>query len=365
MGTRLERCPVMHWGWNLADVRFPRPHDSHAYGRVELPGRRTQRHNQSNPEEREELIQTNTDSFLLKAHDCTVHYKTRRGEAHALDESSLEIAQGETLGVVGETGSGKSTLAKAVLGVLPPNATVSGQIIYHGSDLTHLNDDTLRRIRGKEIALIFQDPMTRLNPLMTIQDHFLEEIRAHESVSTDEARRRAREALVSMGIHESRIRNYPHEFSGGMRQRIMIALAVVLKPTLLIADEPTTSLDVIVESQILEILLDLKQSYRMSLLLITHNLGIVAETCDRVAVLYAGKLIELGPVRDIFHRPIHPYTQGLLASIIHLGTKELRSIEGTPPDLIAPPQGCRFHPRCNYAQPVCVEKIPPLVEFRP
>jgi len=256
-------------------------------------------------------------------------------------------------------------LGKTILGLLPSHTDAKGSLQFRGIDLASLNNEERRRLRGREIALIFQDPMTRLNPLMTIQDHFLEEIRAHESVSTDEARRRAREALVSMGIHESRIRNYPHEFSGGMRQRIMIALAVVLKPTLLIADEPTTSLDVIVESQILEILLDLKQSYRMSLLLITHNLGIVAETCDRVAVLYAGKLIELGPVRDIFHRPIHPYTQGLLASIIHLGTKELRSIEGTPPDLIAPPQGCRFHPRCNYAQPVCVEKIPPLVEFRP
>jgi len=311
------------------------------------------------------LIQTNTDSFLLKAHDFTVHYKTRRGEAHALDEISLEIAQGETLGVVGETGSGKSTLAKAVLGVLPPNAMASGQIIYHGSDLTHLNDDTLRRIRGKEIALIFQDPMTRLNPLMTIEDHFLEEIQAHESISVEEARSRAREALVSMGIHESRIRNYPHEFSGGMRQRIMIALALVLKPFLLVADEPTTSLDVIVESQILEILQDLRRVYKMSLLLITHNLGIVAEVCDRVAVLYAGKLAELGPVRDIFHRPIHPYTRALLSSVISLETKELHSIEGSPPDLLIPPSGCRFHPRCPYAQSICKENVPPLVEYRP
>jgi oligopeptide/dipeptide ABC transporter ATP-binding protein len=207
--------------------------------------------------------------------------------------------------------------------------------------------------------------MTRLNPLMTILDHFVEEIRDHESVSSAEAGRRAREALVSMGIHESRIKNYPHEFSGGMRQRIMIALAIVLKPSLLIADEPTTSLDVIVESQILGILQNLKRAYHMSLLLITHNLGIVAEVCDRVAVLYAGKLAELGSVRDIFHKPLHPYTQGLLSSIIHLETKELHSIEGSPPDLITPPSGCRFHPRCPYAQSICVEKVPPLVEFEP
>jgi oligopeptide/dipeptide ABC transporter ATP-binding protein len=311
------------------------------------------------------LIADNTDSLLFQTHDLTIHYRTRRGEAHGLDEISLEMAQGETLGVVGETGSGKSTLAKAVLAVLPPNATVNGQLIYRGNDLTRLSDEALRRIRGKEIALIFQDPMTRLNPLMTIEDHFLEEIQAHESVSVGEARSRAHEALVSMGIHESRIRNYPHEFSGGMRQRIMIALALVLKPSLLVADEPTTSLDVIVESQILEILQDLRRVYKMSLLLITHNLGIVAEVCDRVAVLYAGKLAELGPVRDIFHRPIHPYTQALLSSVISLETKELRSIEGSPPDMLIPPSGCRFHPRCPYAQSVCKEVVPPLVEYRP
>lgn len=278
---------------------------------------------------------------------------------------SFDIAVGETLGVVGETGSGKSTLGKAVLGILPSRTEVRGRILLRGKDLGGLDAEVRRRLRGREVALIFQDPMTRLNPLLTIEDHFVEEIRTHESVSAEEAKARAREVLVSMGIHESRIRNYPHEFSGGMRQRIMIALAVVLKPSLLVADEPTTSLDVIVESQILDILLDLKKTYHMSLLLITHNLGIVAETCDRVAVLYAGKLVELGPVRDIFHRPLHPYTQGLLASIIHLGTKELRSIEGSPPDLIAPPSGCRFHPRCPYSQTVCVERIPPLVEFRP
>jgi peptide/nickel transport system ATP-binding protein len=302
---------------------------------------------------------------LLQVQDLSVHYSTRRGFVRALEEFRIEAFPGETLGVVGETGCGKSTLGKAILGILPARTQIKGKILFRGRDLTQLSSQMYRRFRGEEIALIFQDPMTRLNPLMTIMDHFVEEIQAHESVSSAEARRRAREALVSMGIHESRIKNYPHEFSGGMRQRIMIALALVLKPSLLIADEPTTSLDVIVESQILEILQDLKQVYHMSLILITHNLGIVAEVCDRVAVLYAGKLVELGSVRDIFHKPLHPYTQGLLSSIIHLETTKLNSIEGSPPDLVAPPSGCRFHPRCPFAESICKEKVPPLVEFEP
>jgi peptide/nickel transport system ATP-binding protein len=302
---------------------------------------------------------------VLKAENLSVEYLSKKGYVHALDDISLEIGKGETVGIVGETGSGKSTLAKAILGILPLGARVGGNLLLRETDLTRLRGEPLRRIRGRDIALIFQDPMTRLNPLMTIEDHFLETIKAHESVSDREAHERTVRALTSMRVPESRIRNYPHEFSGGMRQRIMIALAVVLRPSLLVADEPTTSLDVIVEAQILEILEDLKKVSGMSLLLITHNLGIVSEICDRVLVLYAGKMAELGPVGDIFARPIHPYTRLLLKSVIHLETKELYSIDGTPPDLIDPPSGCRFHPRCPYAQTVCSEKVPPFQEFRP
>ena len=302
---------------------------------------------------------------MLRAEELSVHYATNRGYIHALDNINLDVASGETVGIVGETGCGKSTLGKAILSILPPRTRVTGHLQFRGTELNALDREALRRLQGEEIALIFQDPMTRLNPLMTIEEHFLETIRAHQKVSKREALERTMAALTSMRVPESRVRNYPHEFSGGMRQRIMIALALVLTPSLLVADEPTTSLDVIVEAQILEILQDLKRNYRMSLLLITHNLGIVAEVCDRVAVLYAGKVVELGSVTDIFARPVHPYTRLLLQSIIHLDTKELRSIDGQPPDLLFPPSGCRFHPRCPYAKPVCHERVPPLEQFRP
>ncbi len=302
---------------------------------------------------------------LLEVRDLRVLFRTKRGPLRAVDGVTFDLAPAETMGVVGETGCGKSSLGKAILGILPPGTRLEGSILLDGRDLAALSREELRQVRGKDVALIFQDPTTRLDPLMTIRDHFLETILSHEKIARQVALERAKKALASMGIPESRLDNYPHEFSGGMRQRIMIAMALVMNPRLLIADEPTTSLDVIVEAQILNILEDLKRVYKMSLLLITHNLGIVAEVCDRVAVMYAGEFVELGPMREVFKHPIHPYTRGLLASIIHLESKELNSIDGLPPDLVSPPPACRFHPRCAYVQDVCRTKDPEWVEYTP
>lgn len=303
---------------------------------------------------------------VLEARGLRVYYGTKRGPIRAVDGVDFDLTLGETLGVVGETGCGKSTLGKAILGLLPPGTKTEGSLKFRGRDLLHMKPNEFRKLRGKDIALIFQDPMTRLDPLMTIRDHFVETIRAHDpTISKDDATERAAEALRAMGIPRSRLNHYPHEFSGGMRQRIMIAMAIVMRPALLIADEPTTALDVIVEAQILDILRDLKEAYGMSLLLITHNLGVVAEVCDRTSVMYAGRFAELGPIQDVFRRPIHPYTQGLLASTIHLETKQLRSIDGVPPSLLSPPSGCRFHPRCEYAKEICEIEEPAMIEYRP
>ena len=303
---------------------------------------------------------------ILTVEDVSVAYRTPRGVVRAVDGVSLEIAEGEAVGLVGESGCGKTTLGRAIVGVLPDEGFVDGAVRVGGRDLSAVSPAERRKARGEDVALVFQEPMTRLNPLMRIDDHFIETIRVHRpDVSKDEAREMARDALRSMGIPPTRMRNYPHEFSGGMRQRIMIALAIVLRPRLVVADEPTTALDVIVEAQILAILDDLKRSYDMGLLLVTHNLGIVAQTCDRVAVMYAGKIVEIGDVQSVFSAPKHPYTQGLLRSLIHLETKALSSIPGGPPDLLHPPPGCRFAPRCEHVMPRCIERVPLLTDVGP
>src|SRR5436190_4646263 len=296
---------------------------------------------------------------VLSVRDLHVWYGTEDRPVRAVDGISLEMRAGETLGLVGESGSGKSTLGRAIIGLLPEGAATRGEVVLRGQNLLGLDEAELRSIRGPELGLIFQEPMTRLDPLVTIESHFLEVLHTHQpGLEEDEMRSRARETLAGMGIPPTRFKQYPHEFSGGMRQRIMIALALVLNPKVLIADEPTTALDVIVEAQILRILADLRRNFDTALLLITHNLGIVAESCDRVAVMYAGEIVEEGDARQVFAEPAHPYTRALLDSIISLGTTDLRYIPGAPPSLIDPPPACRFHPRCPNAMAVCASKFP-------
>jgi peptide/nickel transport system ATP-binding protein len=296
---------------------------------------------------------------VLDVRDLRAWYGTEGDPVRAVDGVSFEIRSGETLGLVGESGCGKSTLGRTILGLLPEGAATAGEIRYRDRNLVSAPPKEVRALRGPELGLIFQEPMTRLDPLMTIENHFVETLKAHESDTKEkEMRRRSLDALGAMGIPPTRFKQYPHEFSGGMRQRIMIALALVLNPKVLVADEPTTALDVIVEGQILEILADLRRNFDTALLLITHNLGIVAEACDRVAVMYAGRIVEQGDAREVFAEPAHPYTRALLESIISLATTDLRYIPGAPPSLIDPPPACRFHPRCPSAMRVCSTKDP-------
>jgi peptide/nickel transport system permease protein len=300
---------------------------------------------------------TPTDA-ALRVEDLSVTYRSARGPVRAVDDVTLTVGAGQSLGLVGESGCGKSTLGRAVMGVLPAVADRTGRVLLDGVDLTE-DAEAWRRARGDELSLVFQDPATRLDPLQRIESHFVELIRAHRpGTSKAEAAKQGREALAAVGVPPARARHYPHEFSGGMRQRIMIALAVVLEPGVLIADEPTTSLDVLVEAQILDLLTDLRQRLGLAVVLITHNLGIVAETCDRVAVMYAGRIVEEGPVRSVFAAPRHPYTQALLSAVITLETQAPAAVPGSPPDLAGPLPGCPFAPRCPLAMAVCHEIVP-------
>jgi peptide/nickel transport system ATP-binding protein len=300
-----------------------------------------------------------TAAPVLAVDDLRVWYGTARGAVRAVDGVSLHLDAGETLGLVGESGCGKSTLGRGILGLLPDVAAIAGSVRFQGRELVGVPPAEMRELRGPELGLIFQEPMTRLNPLMRISDHFIEVVRTHDAdVSKAEAEARGIETLRRLGIPPTRFQHYPHEFSGGMRQRIMIALALVLSPAVLVADEPTTALDVLVEAQILAILADLRRNFDTALLLITHNLGIVAEACDRVAVMYAGQIVEQGDARTVFRSPAHPYTRELLRSTISLETTALHYIPGSPPDLLEPPSGCRFHPRCPDAMVLCPNQDP-------
>ncbi len=312
--------------------------------------------------------------MLLEIKGLKTHFRTDDGWLHAVDGVDLTIDRGETVGVVGESGCGKSVTAKTVMRLIdmPPGKIVAGQVLWQGRDLVPLSADEMRKVRAKEIAIIFQEPMTSLNPVHRVGDQIAESVRLHMGLSKKDAMDRAIEMLrlVNIPTPERRARDYPHQFSGGMRQRVMIAIALACNPKLLIADEPTTALDVTIQAQILELLADLKQRLGMSVMLITHAMGVVAEVAQRVVVMYAGKVVEEAPVAELFGHPLHPYTQGLIRSIPRIDTAathkvRLEAIPGTVPKLIEPGEGCRFVGRCKYATPVCSTATPPLVEVSP
>ena len=302
---------------------------------------------------------------LLSVRDLKTSFFTHVGEVKAVRGISFDVNEGEVLGIVGESGSGKSVTSLSIMGLLQyPGRVVDGEILLNGEDILTYSKDQMRKVRGKEIAMIFQDPMTSLNPVYTIGNQVMEMILEHEKMTKREARARAIEMLKLVGIPaaEKRIDSYPHEFSGGMRQRVMIALALSCNPKLLIADEPTTALDVTIQAQILNLIKKLNKQFGMTTMLITHDLGVVATVCDKVAVMYGGLIMEYGTADEIFYHPRHPYTMGLLGSIPHVDGGEKRRlipIDGTPPDLINPPKGCPFSMRCKYCMNVCTQEQPP------
>ncbi len=301
---------------------------------------------------------------ILKIESLDVRFPINIGTVRAVDDVSWEVRQGEVMGLVGESGCGKSTLGFSILRLLrPPGIITRGQILYHGDDIVRMTEKEILALRGRKIAMIFQDPLTSLNPLFRIDQHFLETIFTHEKgLKKREAFARAERMLESLGISPDRLLEYPHQLSGGMRQRIMIGLGLILQPDLLIADEPTTALDVIVEAQFLDLLADLQKKFNLTIILITHNLGNVAQLADRITVMYGGNMVEVAEAQSIFDNPLHPYTQGLLASIpnIKLEQPKLQTMPGSPPDLVNPPSGCVFHPRCPKAMDVCKTKKPEI-----
>ncbi|GAA2455696.1 ABC transporter ATP-binding protein [Streptomyces mauvecolor] len=306
--------------------------------------------------------------MLLEVRDLQVEFKTRDGVAKAVNGVNYSVDAGETLAVLGESGSGKSVTAQAVMGILdmPPGRIAGGEILFRGKDLLKLKEDERRKIRGSEMAMIFQDALSSLNPVLSVGDQLSEMFTVHRGMSRKDGRAKAVELMdrVRIPAAKERVGQYPHQFSGGMRQRIMIAMAMALEPSLIIADEPTTALDVTVQAQVMDLLAELQRELNMGLILITHDLGVVADVADKIAVMYAGRIVEQAPVHEIYKKPAHPYTKGLLESIPRLDQKgqELYAIKGLPPNLMHIPPGCAFNPRCPMAQDVCRTDVPPLFD---
>ena len=298
---------------------------------------------------------------LLSITELKTYYYLPDAVIKAVDGVDLEIAEGEIIGIVGESGSGKSTLGLSIIRLVPsPGKIVGGNIFFEGKNLIKLPEKEMSKIRGKEISMVFQDPLTSLDPLMRVEDQLIETIITHQKVSEDEASKLARDYLEMVGIPGDRLRDYPHQFSGGMRQRAMIAMAIATSPKLVIADEPTTALDVIVQAQIMRLFSKLRDELGVSFMIITHDISIVMEVADKIGVMYGGHLVEYGDVNEIHKDPLHPYTKELLRAVPNIEVRdvELRYIPGDPPDLSNPPSGCRFHPRCPYATDICKKEIP-------
>ena len=307
--------------------------------------------------------------YLVDIKNERLSFFTPAGEVKALNDVSIHLKEGEVLGIVGESGSGKSVTAYSLMGLTAyPGKLIGGTLEFNGHRIDEMTENQMRKIRGEEISIIFQDPMTSLNPVYTIGNQICEMILLHTNKSKQEARERAKELLTLVGINEpeKRLNQYPHELSGGMRQRVMIAIALACEPKLLIADEPTTALDVTIQAQILELMMELKEKLGMAIIMITHDLGVVASMCDRIAVMYAGKVVEYGTTEDIFYNPSHEYTKGLLRSIPKLNEKEhsrLVPIEGSPVDMLNPPAGCPFAPRCDSCMKICLRQMPEYTDI--
>lgn len=308
------------------------------------------------------------NEILLEIKDLWVDYKTDDGVVKALNGISLKLKEGETFGLVGETGAGKTTLAKAIMNLIPnpPGKIIKGEILFKNEDLVKCTPERIRAIRGKDISMIFQDPMTSLNPVMKVGEQIQEVIETHNpKMSDSELHEKVVEMLGLVGISEDRMNEYPHQFSGGMKQRVIIAIALACNPLLLIADEPTTALDVTIQAQVLEMVRALKKKLNTSMILITHDLGVVVQNCDKVAIVYAGEILEVGSLREIFKNPLHPYTKGLFDSIPSLtkDTKRLKPIDGLMPDPTELPEGCSFCPRCKFAKEKCKLQNPPIYQM--